>query len=57
LSDLIDDPAGREGLAEAGRALYLARFSMAAYMQRLRDLYDSLGAQRAATEAAGESSA
>lgn len=44
LARLVAEPAERERLSAAARALYLARFSMEGYMRGLGGLYAGLGA-------------
>ena len=42
LARLVTDPAARARLGSQGRALFLSRFSMSAYMQRLDGVYGRL---------------
>ena len=44
LAALLDEPRGREAMGRAGRRLFVARFSMDAYIRRLSRLYADLGA-------------
>lgn len=52
LAGLIRDPAARERLGQNGRALYLARFSMAGYVRRLDAFYRELSGPPEALPAA-----
>lgn len=54
LADLLRTPEVRARLAGQGRAHYLARFSMDAYMRRLQYLYAGLGGRRHHAVAAAE---
>ncbi|WP_374302709.1 glycosyltransferase family 4 protein [Paracoccus sp. (in: a-proteobacteria)] len=56
LAALVRDPARRLAIAQRGRALFLSRFGMAAYMARLDDLYDAVSRESrrsAATQGRG----
>lgn len=46
LADLVDQPDLREGLGRRGRQLFLERFSMDPYMDRLDDLYFTIATGR-----------
>lgn len=45
LAGLVRDPGRRAAIARNGRALFLSRFSMAALMPRLSDLYETVAAR------------